>query len=262
MWLSTHEAPMKEHERTIVGGLVALLLILWLGFLFHHSPRFAGSLAGGVLAVVGSVLMLVPLAYLIIKRIKPLKAFVTAHVSMRTLLTIHIYAGVLGPILVVLHTGHKFESHLGIALTAMTLIVVVSGFIGRYLLGQIGAELNEKHVLLGNLTTAYDGVIRELQEHPERAEQVRSMRGAFRRIGARFFFAQDVPHEAGLTVTARALRLSESVADTEYAIRTHEIIKRAFTVWLKIHIVLSFTLFALLGLHVWASIHFGLRWFS
>lgn len=48
---------MNSNERTIVGGLVTLLLILWLGFAFHTAPRFAGSLAGGVLAVVGSLLI-------------------------------------------------------------------------------------------------------------------------------------------------------------------------------------------------------------
>lgn len=252
---------MKENERTIVGGLVALLLVVWLGFALHHSPRFAGSLGGGMLAVVGSGLMLVPLAYLLIKRIKPLKAFVLARVSMRTLLAIHVYAGVLGPILVVLHTGHKFESHLGIALTAMTLIVVVSGFIGRHLQGRIGEELKDKRAMLGGLAAAYEGTVRELHEHPERAEPVRSLRNAFRRIGARLFLAAEPLREPGLNMAARALQLSESMADVEYAIRTHETFKRAFALWLKLHIVLSFTLYALLGLHVWTGIHFGLRWF-
>lgn len=253
---------MKENERTIVGGLVALMLILWLGFVFHRSPRFAGSLAGGVLAVTGSALMLVPLLYLFIKRIPPLKAFVTARVPMRALLAIHIYAGVIGPILVILHTGHKFQSHLGIALTAMTLIVVVSGFIGRHLLSRIGEELKDKRALLGSLTAAYENTVRELREHPERVEQVRSAGNVFRRLAARLFLSPDPLREPGLNVAARSLRLSESMADVEYAIGTHEAFKRAFRVWLKLHIILSFTLYALLGLHVWASIHFGLRWFS
>ena len=109
---------MKDRERYIVSGLVILLLLFWLGFLFHRSPRFAGSFWGGVLAVAGSLLMLGPLAYLIVKRISPLKKMVTQYVSMPTLLVWHIYAGVLGPILVILHTGHKFDSPLGVALTA------------------------------------------------------------------------------------------------------------------------------------------------
>ena len=59
--------------KLVVAGLVALMLILWLGFPFHESPRFAGSLWGGVLGVAGGLLMLVPLLYLVVKRIKRIK---------------------------------------------------------------------------------------------------------------------------------------------------------------------------------------------
>lgn len=52
--------------------------------------------------------MLVPFAYLVVKRIPPLKRLVTQRISLRTFLAWHIYAGAPGPILVLLHTGHKF----------------------------------------------------------------------------------------------------------------------------------------------------------
>lgn len=88
---------MKEREKTIATGLTALMIILWLGFLVHRSPRFAGSLWGGVLGVTGSLLMLVPLIYMAVKRIKRIKKATTNYVSMRTLLAWHVYAGILGP---------------------------------------------------------------------------------------------------------------------------------------------------------------------
>lgn len=253
---------MKERERIVVSGLVVLFLIVWLGFLFHRSPRFAGSLWGGVLGVSGSLLMLVPLAYLVVKRIPPLKSAVTRLVSMRTLLAWHIYAGVLGPILVLLHTGHKFESHLGIALTAMTLIVVVSGFIGRYLLNQISDTIREKKGILTQLELAYRETATELAAHPEEVALVRPFTGFFARLLSGRVFAANVSRSAAMGAPIRALRLADAIADMEFAIRTHEDFKRAFGIWLKLHIVLSFTLYALLALHVWAAIHFGLRWFS
>ena len=110
---------MKERERTVVTGLVVLMLVVWIGFLFHRSPRFAGSFWGGLLGVSGALMMLVPLAYLFVKRIKWLRSRVKKRVSMRTLLAWHVYAGIIGPILVLLHTGHKFVSPLGITLTTM-----------------------------------------------------------------------------------------------------------------------------------------------
>src|SRR6266852_914904 len=110
---------MQEREQLMVTGFVALLLVLALGFYVHRDPRFPGSLAGSVLGVAAAALMLIPLAYLVVKRLSLLKQCVTRAVSMHSLLAIHIYAGVLGPILGVLHSGHKFNSPLGISLTAM-----------------------------------------------------------------------------------------------------------------------------------------------
>ncbi len=252
---------MKEREFVVVGGLVALLVLLWLGFTLHQSRDFAGSLIGGILAVSGSLLMLVPLAYLIIKRIRPLKQVVTKRISMQTLLVAHIYAGVLGPILVILHTGHKFSSPLGIMLTAMTIIIVLSGFVGRYLMRSEGLEINEKVKWLADLTAAFERTQKEIKSSPSAAVELTTLRSVVGRFLARSLLANRPDVAVQLPLAARALALSESIADVEYAIRTHETFKRAFGVWLKCHIILSFVLYALLGLHVWAEIHFGLRWF-
>ncbi len=65
-----------------------------------------------------------------------------------------------------------------------------------------------------------------------------------------------------MPASVRALRLAESIANVEYAVKTHETFKRWFAAWLKFHIVISFILYGLLALHVWAGIHFGLRWFA
>ena len=42
--MSKHD--MNEREKLVMTELVALLLLLWLGFLVHRSPRFAGSQSG------------------------------------------------------------------------------------------------------------------------------------------------------------------------------------------------------------------------
>ena len=252
---------MKERERLVVSGLVVLLLLFWLGFLFHRSPRFAGSLWGGVLAVSGATLMLVPLAYLVVKRIKPLKQWVTRFVSMRTLLAWHIYAGVLGPILVILHTGHKFESPLGIALTAMTLLVVASGFLGRYLMSQFSQTIREKKEMLTQMEMAYRETAGEMAAHPEQVALLRPWAGFWSRLAAGLFLRTPGAGSEEMSPAVRALRLAGSMADLEYAIKTHATFKLWFGKWLKFHIVISFVLYGLLALHVWAAIYFGLRWF-
>lgn len=253
---------MKERERLVVSGLVVLLLLFWLGFLVHRSPRFAGSLWGGALAVSGSALMLVPLAYLVVKRFKPLKRWTTRLVSMRTLLAWHIYAGVLGPILVILHTGHKFNSPLAIALTAMTLLVVISGFVGRYLMIQFSQTIREKKEMLTQLELAYRNTATELAAQPERAALLHSFSGFFSRVLAGLFVTSELAGSTPTSTRLRPFHLAESMADLEYAIKTHETFKAWFSKWLKFHILISFILYGLLVLHVWAAIHFGLRWFG
>jgi hypothetical protein len=252
---------MKERERLLVSGLVVLLLILWLGFFIHRSPRFAGSLWGGMLGVSGAAFMLVPLAYLLVKRVLSLRRWVTARVSMQTLLAWHIYAGILGPILALLHTGHKFQSPLGIALTTMTLVVVVSGFVGRYLMSQFSQTIREKREMLTQLELAYRETSGELALHPKQAAILQPLARFWSRLAAGLLVTVPALVPGLLPASVRVLRLADSIADVEYAIKTHETFKRWFAGWLKLHIVISFLLYGLLALHIWAEIYFGLRWF-
>ena len=249
---------MKEREKIIVGGLVTFLMLIWLGFLLHVDPDFPGSAPGLSLGIAGTLLMMVPLAYSVIKRIKPLRKSVTRKASMRTLLAWHIYAGVLGPVLVLLHTGHKFESPIGIALTGMTLIVVLSGFIGRYLMAVIGREIREKKNELDELRSDYDLVVRRLRENHAIAGL--AQHGIFRAILVRL--TSPLLEGVASSPERQAIRLSESIADVEYALRTHRVFKRAFSKWLKLHIVISGILYLLLALHVFSELYYGLRWLS
>lgn len=162
---------MKERGDLLATGLVGLLLFFWLRFLFHVDPRFPGSLVGSVLAMVGSLLMVVPLAYTMAKRLFGMRGS-----TLRAFLTLHIYAGIIGPILVLLHTGHKFDNPLGVLLTMMTLIVVLSGFVGRYLLQQTTRQLHEKQEELARFQPAFDAVQHEVAVQAERTGLQRAWR--------------------------------------------------------------------------------------
>ena len=245
---------MKERERVVVTGVLSVLLLGWLGFLVHRSPRFPGSGVGAVFGIAGAVLMLVPLAYPMAKRIPFLNARITPHVSMQSLLALHVYAGILGPLLAIIHAGHKFDSWLGITLTAVMLLVVVSGFSVRYLLTFVAHEIKDKLVLLqtarGDLDSAW-GVLENspaemklLPKAPVLTASLASLGLAIRSGGP----------------AGEVTRIAESVADLEYSVRMHEFFKRWFARALKLHIVLSVILYVLLALHIGSGIYFGLRW--
>ncbi len=244
----------RDHEGIVVAGVVFILLLAWLGFLVHRSPRFPGSGVGAAFGITGAVFMLIPLAYPIVKRIPFLNARLTSRVSMHSVLVLHVYAGILGPLFAIIHTGHKFDSWLGITLTAVMLLVVVSGFALRYLLTYVAHEVTDKLALLqtarGDLDSAW-GVLETspaamsiLPKAPIQLADLASL---------------------GLTVqrarsTVEVMRIAESVADLEYSVRLHEFFKRWFSRSLKLHIVLSVVLYLLLALHIGSGIYFGLRW--
>lgn len=247
---------MKEREGIVVSGGLCLLLVAWLGFFFHRSPRFAGSGLGAAFGIAGAVLMLIPLLYPIAKRIPFFHARITKHVSLPTLFTVHVYSGILGPLFGLIHTGHKFDSWLGVALTTVMLLVVVSGFAVRYLLTYVNREIKDKLLLLQTARGDLDHAWGVLENSPPQLGAV--PKAPLLVAGLASFGIEFSPTGPAGEVT----RIAESVADLEYAIRTHEVFKRWFGLSLKVHIVLSVLLYVLLGLHIWAGIRFGLRWLA
>lgn len=233
--MSTHAISPMERERTVVTGLLVVLVVLWWGFTVHRSPRFPGSLLGTLLGIAGAALMVLPsLAYVAVKRVPSLKQRVITRLPMRRLLTWHLWGGIVGAVLVILHGGHRFASALGIGLTSATLLVVFSGYVGRHFLGKVSLELRDKQALLAQLMNAYNRMARDAAVNPE------------------------VPK----VVARRAAELAGSIADLEYAIQTHELLKRRFRIWFVAHVATSMIFYGLLGLHIWATLYFGLRWLA
>ncbi len=245
---------MNNRERFIVVSAFIVLVFAWLGFLLHVSPRFAGSGMGAVFGISGAVLMLIPLAYVLVKRIPFLKGRITEYVSLQTWLSIHIYTGIVGALLALVHTGHKYVSPLGVALTATMLLVVVSGIVLRYLTPFVNLDMKEKLLLLqtarGDLDHAW-GVLEQSAGGRKSPPTETSLLTGLAALG----LSPASDNSAG-----RVTILAEGVADLEYSIRTHELLKRWFSGTLTIHIVVSVAFYALLATHIASGIYFGLRW--
>jgi hypothetical protein len=169
---------------------------------------------------------------------------VTRIVSLRALLTFHVYAGVFGAFLAILHTGHKYQSQLGIALLVVMLIVVATGFVGRYYLPQTSLELKEAESHLGTLRATYNQAAEAVAER------------------------QVLEDAAAANISAPALQnvsmlqVVEGIADLEYAIGSREILKRVSMRWIVAHVVAAILMYTLLVLHIAGEIYYGLRWLS
>lgn len=251
-----------ERERMVVTGLLVLQLLLWLGFAVHRAPRFPGSLPGTTLGIAGAALLVLPsLAYIAVKRIPGLKRRVVGVLPMRTLLAWHVYGGILGSILAILHTGHRFESTLGLALTGVLLLTVFSGYVGRHFLSKTSLELREKQALLGQLVTTYNGIAAQLAAQPTHVADVVPVSG-WSWLRRRMGLVRQESDPAALALAYRATEVAESIADVEYGIKTHEVLRRRFKTWLAVHILTSVVFYGLLALHIWAALYFGLRWLA
>ena len=245
---------MKNAERLIVGSIFALLVFAWLGFLLHVSPRFAGSGIGAVFAISAAVLMLGPLAYTIVKRIPYINVLVTRHVSMQTWMAVHVYTGILGALLAVIHTGHKYESPVGIALTATMMLAIVSGVAVRYLLPFVNLAMKDKLVLLQTARGDLDNAWSAKEEAAVVPMGIPTTPWASAGAAAPgLWLNADSPAN-------RVTMLAQGVADLEYSVRADQVLRRWFSRALKLHIVLSVFLYALLAAHIASGIYFGLRW--
>ncbi|MGJ4943943.1 iron reductase [Bradyrhizobium sp. HKCCYLS1011] len=234
---------MNEKQRLIVDIVLASLLLFVPAFLLHSDGRFAGSLAGFVLGSCAAALLLLLLLYPVTKYSGAWKASVTWRMSMRTLLTLHVHGGILAAFFALLHTGHKFQSPLGIALVISLLIVVVIGFVGRYYLPQTVAELREQQSYLAVLRSSYERTAAYLSSRDAVASD---------NSGTHASVLQNVP----------LWQLVDGISDLESAIGSSDTMRKIFMPWIGVHVIAAIIMYALLALHVSAELYYGLRWLA
>ena len=101
----------------------------------HHEGYWqwkAGGSVGHKLGITGSSMMVVMLLYSVRKRVGALRRLG----PLSRWLDVHIYLGVFGPLLVVLHSTFKVQGLVALSFWSM-LVVALSGVLGRYLYLQI-----------------------------------------------------------------------------------------------------------------------------
>lgn len=159
------------------GFAVAALLTLWIllhlgGGDYYRTPlrvrayapahrllRPSGP-AGQTFGLIGTVLMLVPFAYMVRKRIRNANRIG----SVKGWLEVHLFCGVVGPVLVTFHTSFKFNGIVSAAYWSMV-VVMLSGFAGRYLYVRIPRSIRGNEMTRADL----DARIAELKEELARS---------------------------------------------------------------------------------------------
>lgn len=110
----------------LITGLYALVVI------FTREIPPASDLFGHGLGILGFTLMLLTeTLYSIRKRVRSVRLG-----RMSLWLRFHIFTGLVGPYMVLLHTSWKFNGLAGVT-TLLTVVIVISGFVGRYIYTRI-----------------------------------------------------------------------------------------------------------------------------
>ena len=126
---------MLRGNKELWAALLAMILITGVYGLVLMTTREippASELFGHGMGIVGFILMLsTETLYSLRKRSRSVR-----WGKMSMWLQLHIFTGIVGPYMVLLHTSWKFNGLAG-ATTLLTVIIVFSGFIGRYIYTRI-----------------------------------------------------------------------------------------------------------------------------
>jgi hypothetical protein len=141
-----------------VASFAAVVVIFALGFDFYRTPLLerahhpgywqwkAGGVVGNKLGIAGSAMMVLMLLYSLRKRVGALRRLG----PLSRWLDVHIYLGVFGPLLVVLHSAFKVHGLVALSFWSM-ILVASSGVLGRYLYLQIPRTRAGEELALADL---------------------------------------------------------------------------------------------------------------
>lgn len=272
----------------IASGAVAVTVLAGLGgWAYYTTPLAVRGYArahamlrpsgpwGQSFGLVGAALMLVPFLYMLRKKLG------RGPGRLKTWLEVHLFCGIVGPVLVTFHSSFKFNGIVSAAYWSMV-IVMLSGFVGRYLYVRIPRSLRGIELTRAELDQHAAALHDEIVARPGAAGLVKvidtlertavpqqltwtgllfgeiGLRGRLRRF-ARQVRASRLPQDqerALVRLTAERVQLLREVAYLQWT-------KRAFNLWHVFHLPLVYLLLVIVALHVSLTVYMGyvpFRW--
>jgi hypothetical protein len=291
--------PIRKLLRSGVGlgFLVSIGFVLWVlvglhGWAYYATPLAVRGYApehrllqpsgpaGQTFGVIGAAMMLVPFLYMIRKRLVRWRW----TGSLRVWLEVHLFCGIVGPVLVTFHTSFKFNGIVSAAYWAMV-TVMLSGFVGRYLYVRIPRTIRGTELSRAELDEQADALLADLAATAGAGPWAESAAALERAVvpanGKRQSIAGLLFGELGLRLRVRAfarrVRRSDLPPDrqeslvrlvTERTLLLRRVAylqktKVAFGLWHVFHVPLVYLLLVIVTLHVGVAIYLGyvpFRW--
>jgi hypothetical protein len=250
--------------------LAASLVYLAVVIARRNIPA-AGELFGHLIGVLGFVLMLMTeILYSLRKRSR------SAHWGrMSAWLKFHIYTGIVGPYLVLLHSSWKFNGLAGISML-LTVVIVVSGFIGRYIYTAVPRRLDGSVPDADDLKLRMGAVEAELQrfigQQPETAAPLGKLLAATSTDGGASLVFGRLLDDANywrlwqrekrkLPAAVRANltqieRLQVERRTLQRQVDSLVIVRRLLGLWQSIHIPIGVALFTAAFIHAGVALYY------
>ncbi len=204
----------------LLVGTIYLVILYWTGF---DIPP-AGGFFGHAMGIAGFLLMLMTeILYSLRKRSR------MAHWGrMSGWLSFHIFTGLLGPFLVLLHSSWKFNGLAGWT-TLLTAIIVISGFIGRYIYTAIPRSA--------------DGSALELEQIEQQLAQFDSQASQM--------------ETAGISRKKEVQRLLKQRNLLQHQAASLARTRHLLALWHSFHVPVGITLFTLAFMHIIAGMYYA-----
>lgn len=220
---------MARYSELVLALLVILgITVVYGGYVRAVAVPAAGGLLGHSLGILGFTMMLMTETLYSFRK----RAMRRPRGSMRSWLRFHIVTGIVGPYLVVLHSAWTFNGLAG-ALTAMTVVVVASGFVGRYIYTAVPRTA--------------DGVLIEAQDLQLLLDTARQE------------VARPSPPDGASpgSTRSRAQAAARRLRELERQLAALRWGRRTLATWHAIHIPIGIALFVMAAAHIVAAVYYA-----
>lgn len=261
---------MGRHSIELFLALLAIVLatMVYAVFAWNGVPG-PGSWAGHGLGIAGFSLMLATeTLYTLRKRLRVLQYGPTG-----IWLRVHVFTGIVGPYLVVLHSAGKFHGLAGL-LTFVTVLVVISGIVGRYIYTATPRTIEGAEVDVQELQRQITEVNAKLQAVGGRLSDVARALAGSATAGSGWVVVLARPflrwrerrrvHAALVKLEGEdraQIQALEGLLDDHYRLflQAHALLatRRLLALWHLFHVPLGGVLFTLAFIHVFAALYYS-----
>ena len=258
---------MRKRTYELWYALAAVIgITLAYGLVAAQGIPKSSSLFGHGIGIIGFLFMLsTETLYSLRKRARG-----RARGRMSTWLQIHIFTGLVGSYMVLLHSAWKFNGLAG-ALMLMTVIIVASGAVGRYIYTAVPRTVDGAEVTLRDLEQqiALADVQLQALDVTRSAPVARLASASASGSGASLVFGRTFEHwrydrtvrrvlkDQGGQQAEQLRRLLDERFRLQRQVRSLAAARQLLAIWHTVHIPIGVALFTLAFIHIAAALYFA-----